>query len=660
MAAPILRKTATIIICAVLIIIARYNNNYGAVINGGKLYIPSGHYLVLCYHAVLPHPPAWSKYSISRQAFARQMDFLKQHGFNVISFQQLLEASKGKSNLPPNSILLTFDDAYSSFYDYVLPILEHYQFPAVLAVVGSWIDNPPNNLPEKLMTWEELKKVAKHPLVEIASHSYNLHRALQYNPLGNVGPAVNVRQYIGSEKRYETFSEYRSRLETDFQLQEDLFKSKLSLHPRIMIWPYGKFNSISQEVAWQFGYVADFNLEEGFNKPSMLHSIKRLMIEQSDENDYIKNAIKYLSLPEPAIRAVQVDLDLIFDPNSLEQTDKNLGHLIDRLVELKVNTVFLQAFSDIEGTGNIKSVYFPNRVLPVKADIFSHAVHQIMIRNMQVYAWMPTIGIVLPDPQKNSKLAVKELTKDGKIRRSTSWYNRLTPFSKETENLLFMLYEDLAFSSQIHGILFQDDAYLTDVEDMNAATKPFIKKIFKTNKISKEILVQQNALSQKWSQVKTDKLIELLNHLKQAVTRFRPTAKFARNLYARVVMEPKSKLWFAQDFDRYLMEYDYTVLMAYPFMEGARNKNKWLDTLIKKVSSRKLGLEKTIFKLQTFDWKNNKWIPAEWLYSAMRQILKNGGRHIAYYPDNVWEDKPKLDLIKLEMSTKDIPFNKPK
>jgi len=48
-------------------------------------------------------------------------------------------------------------------------------------------------------------------------------------------------------------------------------------------------------------------------------------------------------------------------------------------------------------SGNIGSVYFANKVLPVRIDFFSHAAHQMIIRNMTVYAWMPTLGIELPD-----------------------------------------------------------------------------------------------------------------------------------------------------------------------------------------------------------------------------------------------------------------------
>jgi len=134
-------------------------------------------------------------------------------------------------------------------------------------------------------------------------------------------------------------------------------------------------------------------------------------------------------------RAVQVDLDLIYDSDPVK-ADQNLGKLIDRLAAMKVNTVFLQAFADPDGTGNIKSVYFPNRILPVRADIFSHAVHQMIIRGITVYAWMPTLSVELPDRTLNEILRVRERT-DGGIRPSRSWYNRLTPFSKDKEPLIF-------------------------------------------------------------------------------------------------------------------------------------------------------------------------------------------------------------------------------
>ena len=44
------------------------------------------------------------------------------------------------------------------------------------------------------------------------------------------------------------------------------------------------------------------------------------------------------------------------------------------------------------------------------------------------------------------------------------------------------------------------------------------------------------------------------------------------------------------------------------------------------------------------------------MIEELRDILSAGGRHIAYFPDDLWNDKPALNKIKLEMSTKTNPF----
>src|SRR3546814_20361995 len=55
-----------------------------------------------------------------------------------------------------------------------------------------------------------------------------------------------------------------------------------------------------------------------------------------------------------------------------------------------VNTVFLQAFADPEGEGLVRSLYFPNRWLPMRADLFNRVAWQLRNRTgVRVYAWMP-------------------------------------------------------------------------------------------------------------------------------------------------------------------------------------------------------------------------------------------------------------------------------
>jgi biofilm PGA synthesis lipoprotein PgaB len=114
--------------------------------------------------------------------------------------------------------------------------------------------------------------------------------------------------------------------------------------------------------------------------------------------------------------------------------------------------------------------------------------------------------------------------------------------------------------------------------------------------------------------------------------------------------------WFAQDFDMFLKQYDYVVVMAYPQMEDIRRPSQWMKHLVDRAKESPDGIAKTIFKVQAYDWKQEAWIKDQVLLEEMRDVLAEGGRHIAYYPDNVWENRPQLDTIKLEMSTRSYPF----
>ena len=208
--------------------------------------------------------------------------------------------------------------------------------------------------------------------------------------------------------------------------------------------------------------------------------------------------------------------------------------------------------------------------------------------------------------------------------------------------------------AQIGGVLFQDDAYLSDFEDFNpAALNAFNEHIDRI--VSIEELLPDAAMSGEWTRFKTQGLMTFTDELIAAVRRHRPGALFARNIYTRLLTQPESETWFAQNYDRFLEAYDYTVVMAYPRMEQAEQPVPWLRALADVAGRAPDGLTKTIFKLQAYDWRTDEWIPKSELLKQMQAVLAAGIRHLAYYPDNFRIEKPDLDMIKLEMSTHSRP-----
>ena len=97
------------------------------------------------------------------------------------------------------------------------------------------------------------------------------------------------------------------------------------------------------------------------------------------------------------MRAVQVDLDYVFDADPA-QTERNLDLLVERLAMIQPAAVFLQAFADPKGTGLASEIYFPNRQLPMRADLFGHAVRELKNRtHIKVFGWLPVLSFNLGD-----------------------------------------------------------------------------------------------------------------------------------------------------------------------------------------------------------------------------------------------------------------------
>ena len=605
---------------------------------------------ILCYHSVQASVKKNDSYTISQRQFAQQMEYLYTHEYHPISLADLLAARRGKKRLPAKAVMLTFDDAYRSYADFVVPLLNLYEFPSMLAIVGSWIETgPPEGLPESLLNWEELKKLSLNPLVTLASHTYDQHRGIRYTPQGSEGAAVGVRAYLGPGQGFESQEAYRQRMAQDFTQQEMLFLKKLNRKPATVVWPYGYYNTIAMETAKQFGFEISFALDE---RNLIRADVKgttcynRYLVSPKPILDFINDIKREIRL-QPTMRAVQIDLDLVYSEQSLEQTYRNLDMLIERLVQLNINTVFLQAFADPEGDGNATEVYFNNDYLPVRADIFGYAAHQMKVRGMKVFAWMPVLSYLFPDIGFDRRHSVKRM--NGAPQKAEGYF-RLSPFSDDVLRRISGLYADLAKGALISGILFQDDAFLSDEEDFStAAVAAFAKTVGK--QITAAEIAADAQLARQWRTFKTERLITFTDAISRAVRRHRPDALFARNIYARLLTQLEAETWFAQNYRRFLATYDYTVVMAYPQMERVNHPSKWLKNLAAAAVAAPMGAEKTVFKLQTYDWHTKQWIAEKDLLEQMRIVLGAGIRHLAYYPDNFWEKKPDVNLTKLEMST---------
>lgn len=617
-------------------------------------------YIVLSFHEIRDANASTQHNSImamSTDQLIGQFSWLQHHGYNPVSVDEILAAQRGERALPEKAILLTFDDGYRSFYTRVLPLLKLFQYPAVLAVVGKWMDTPHNSKVDYsdveldrsgFISWQELKEIDDSGLVEIASHSYDMHHGIVANPQGNKQPAATALAFDNATKRYESIESYQQRIRDDLQQSSDVIAKHLGKKPRVLAWPYGAYNQLSLDIAEDLGFMMTLTLDGGRNDVADTRLVHRLLIDNNANIDDIAWAIRQPNPPK-LIRVAHVDIDYVFDENP-EQQDKNLGRLLDRIKAYQINTVYLQAFADPDGDGVAEALYFPNRHLPMRADLFNRVAWQLRTRaNVNVYAWMPLLAFDIKSPDMATAY-VKTVGKQVKA------YRRLSPFVEKSRRVIGEIYEDLALHADFAGILFHDDAYLTDFEDANESALTIYREWGLPSSV--EEIRASPTLFDKWTAKKTEFLIEFSHDLRDRVKFYRPQIKTARNIYAKLVLEPHTELWFAQSLDAFLEHYDYTALMAMPYMEGADDATRWLKNIAKRVNETPGAMDKVVFELQAYDWRNGKRVESGELRAHMHVLQENGVKHFGYYPDDFIEQQPELNLIRPAISLAKNPYMK--
>jgi len=604
---------------------------------------PSPGFLVLNYHDILEEEervPPFDRIAVNKHHLDEHFAWLKKNNYHVISIQDLLDAVKGEKNLPSQAVLLTFDDGYLSFYTRVMPLLKKYRYPATLAVVGSWLEQQTVPGSKPLMTVAQIREVMDSGLVEIASHTHDLHGSIPANPQGSQESAVTSRLYSAEYDEYENDENYRKRIFQELDKSSERLFQQIGKRPRVVVWPYGEYNSIAQEAAKLAGMSLTMGLNDGVNSLADVGVMKRMMIADDPNVEQFAGIVKKQRSGQE-LRVAHVDMDYIYDEDE-EQTSRNLAALLDRIKASGANTVFLQAFSDPDGDGNADQLYFPNRHLPVRRDLFNYVALQLRTRAaVKVYAWMPIMAYKADVPLK---WYVKEW-RDGEPQLSRHIYTRLSPFNPEARQFIGEIYEDLAKHCVFDGILFHDDGILSDFEDVSAMAIEFAHNAWGLPS-EFEQLHATSEMRLRWAQKKTEHLGQFTDFLTDKVKYYRPYVKTARNLYALPLLKPYSEEWYAQSFPAFLKHYDYVAVEAMPFMEQAEDPKKWLIELAQKTSEYPKGMDKMIFELQAVDWAKHKDIPMQTFIEQFELLKKQGAKHIGYYPDNVFHDQPKLEDLK--------------
>jgi peptidoglycan/xylan/chitin deacetylase (PgdA/CDA1 family) len=131
--------------------------------------------------------------------------YLRENGYRTVGSDALADFVRAGRHPGPGSVMLNFDDAWSSVWLVVAPLLAKYELTAVTyAIPGRTVDAPAvrptladgpvdaaaaDTAPHPFATWPELRTLASSGRVEVQSHSWSHSMIFSSDqPIGVVSP----------------------------------------------------------------------------------------------------------------------------------------------------------------------------------------------------------------------------------------------------------------------------------------------------------------------------------------------------------------------------------------------------------------------------------------------------------------------------------------
>jgi peptidoglycan/xylan/chitin deacetylase (PgdA/CDA1 family) len=218
---------------------------------------------ILCYHRFSDDVD--SPLSMPPHVFDRQMKFLKENNYRVVSSTDLLGFLQNEHCLPKKAVVIAIDDGYRSVYNIAYPILQKYGFTATLFLYTDFVGASRN-----AVTWDQLREMKKSGF-QIGGHT------MSHDDL--------TKQRDGEDRR-----SYLARIEKELGVSKSIIDRKLGQNTILLAFPYGRYDSTVLRVAERTGYEMAVTVNRGSNPffEDVL-ALKRSQILRRDMDSFVSN-----------------------------------------------------------------------------------------------------------------------------------------------------------------------------------------------------------------------------------------------------------------------------------------------------------------------------------------------------------------------------------
>jgi peptidoglycan/xylan/chitin deacetylase (PgdA/CDA1 family) len=217
--------------------------------------------------------------TVSTQNFQAQINFLLSQGYTTITPNQLYDYLTKGTAIPAKSVIISFDDGYLETFDNAVPILEADHLTGMFGIITGLVATKPTS---NYANWQQIIAARKAGMA-IVSHSYS-------HP-----------DFSALSANDQNFNIAKSTVD---------LTAELGTPPTYFIYPYGKYNSITEQTLKNHGYVMSFTTAYGFVKPGEnLLELPRVRVHGAESLQTFMCEVAYVCTKQSAANAAKSTTD---------------------------------------------------------------------------------------------------------------------------------------------------------------------------------------------------------------------------------------------------------------------------------------------------------------------------------------------------------------
>lgn len=187
--------------------------------------------------------------TIPPERFEKHLQYLREHNFDVLTLDELVDAIKSQTALSRKTVALTFDDGYLDNFTNAFPLLKKYNVPATMYITPDLVGQP------GYMNWEQLREMQQSGIT-IGSHT----RRHQYLP--DASPEQWVDEIVNSRR---------------------ILEEKLGVSINHFSYPVGGFNKNIKQLVKRAGYQSAVSTNRGYDRYNKdVFELNRVTIDETD------------------------------------------------------------------------------------------------------------------------------------------------------------------------------------------------------------------------------------------------------------------------------------------------------------------------------------------------------------------------------------------